>query len=85
MTHEERLRLIHRPFFLTTFAPSYPHGGTAVTDTFGVDNDDAKAKAKQGWAERSRPAEKPGSGDDNFGLRFKRGRPTLLNEGWNGR
>lgn len=34
MTHEERLALIHRPFFITTFTTSYPHGGVAVTDNF---------------------------------------------------
>lgn len=47
MTHEERLELIHRPFFIINMGPSYPHGGTAVADNFYSNNEE--------WAERSNP------------------------------
>ncbi len=34
MTHDERLTLIYRPFFITTFTTPYPWGGAALTDNF---------------------------------------------------
>jgi hypothetical protein len=34
LTHDERIALIHRPFFITTFGTSYPHGGCIVGDSF---------------------------------------------------
>ncbi len=46
MTHEERLELIHRPFFIINIGHCYPWGGCAVTDNF-FDTD--------GWAARSLP------------------------------
>lgn len=48
MTHEERMALIMRPFFIERFGPSYPWGGTAVADNFYGTGD---------WAERPRPTQ----------------------------
>lgn len=48
MTHEERLELIHRPFFITYIGPSYPWGGCAVADNFFGSGE---------WAERARPTD----------------------------
>jgi hypothetical protein len=46
VTHEERLALIHRPFFITYMGCSYPWGGTAVKDNFF---------GTESWAERPTP------------------------------
>lgn len=36
MTHEERIEIIMRPFFITRFGPSYLWSGTIIGDNFPV-------------------------------------------------
>jgi hypothetical protein len=50
LTHEERLELIYRPFFIVNIGSSYPWGGVAVIDHFYSDG---------------RPATRPRPNEDN--------------------
>jgi hypothetical protein len=49
VTHEERLALIHRPYFLTTFSTPYPWGGCNIGGGSGADEDYVIVAGKRVW------------------------------------
>ncbi len=55
MTHEDRLALIHRPFFITHIGRSYNWAGAAAGDTFYATDGEKASRLPvcvDGWAAR---------------------------------